>query len=177
MARAYTIGHSTHELDALVELLREHGVTGVADVRAFPGSRRVPHMSAETLALELPARAVRYEHLRELGGRRRPVPGSPNDGWDNDAFRGYADHMATPAFAAGLDRLMALAAETPTAVMCAEAVWWRCHRRMIADALVIRGWDVRHIGPEGLLTRHKLTPFAQVDGERITYPAAQMRLE
>ena len=111
------------------------------------------------------------------GGRRDPRDDSPHRALRVAAFRGYADHMATDDFAHDHARLTEIARARRTAFMCAETLWWRCHRRMIADALVIRGWDVRHICPEGLLTRHKLTPFAQVDGERITYPAAQMRLE
>jgi uncharacterized protein (DUF488 family) len=174
--RAFTIGHSTHSLDELVALLAAHDVTTVADVRTVPRSRRTPHMTRSTLSLELPVRGLRYEHLPALGGWRRPRPDSPNDGWDNGAFRGYADHMDSAEFAAGLARLEALAAAAPTAAMCAEAVWWRCHRRLIADALVVRGWTVDHIGPDGRLTRHELTAFAEPDGERLSYPSAQLRL-
>ena len=144
----------------------------IADVRRFPRSRRHPHFNTEALAEELP----RYAHFPELGGRRRAVPGSPNDGWEVAAFQGYADHLATPEFATGLARLEGLAREVPTAVMCAEGPWWRCHRRLVCDALLVRGWDVRHILPGGGLTAHELTEFAVVDGERITYPAPQLRL-
>jgi uncharacterized protein (DUF488 family) len=147
--------------------MTRHGVVAIADVRRFPRSRRHPHFNTETLATEL----ARYEHLPELGGRRRPVPGTVNDGWEVEAFRGYADHMATAEFARGIERLQALATEVPTAVMCAEAPWWRCHRRLVCDALLVRGWDVRHILPDGRLAAHELTPFAVVDGTQITYPA------
>jgi uncharacterized protein (DUF488 family) len=144
----------------------------IADVRRFPRSRRHPHFNTEVLAASLP----RYEWFEELGGRRRVVEGSPNDGWEVAAFQGYADHMATPEFAAGMERLEALAGSVPTAVMCAEAPWWRCHRRLVSDALLVRGWDVRHILPDGGLGSHELTEFAVVEGERLVYPAAQLRL-
>jgi uncharacterized protein (DUF488 family) len=141
-------------------------------VRRFPRSRRHPHFNTEVLAAELP----RYEHLPELGGRRRPVPDTPNDGWEVEAFRGYADHLATEEFARGMSRLEALAREVPTAVMCAEAPWWRCHRRLVCDALLVRGWDVRHILPSGELATHELTPFAVASGTSLTYPSPQLRL-
>jgi uncharacterized protein (DUF488 family) len=144
----------------------------IADVRRFPRSRRHPQFNTEALAAQLP----RYAHLAELGGRRRVVPGSPNDGWEVAAFQGYADHLATDEFARGMARLEALAREVPTAVMCAEGPWWRCHRRLVCDALLVRGWEVRHILPDGGLATHELTDFAVVDGERITYPAPQLRL-
>jgi uncharacterized protein (DUF488 family) len=145
----------------------------VADVRRYPHSRRHPHFDTAVLAAELRG----YVHLPELGGRRRPRPDSVNGGWEVEAFRGYADHMAGEEFAGALARLEELARETPTAVMCAEAPWWRCHRRLVADALLVRGWDVRHIGPDGALTAHALPPFAVVHGTAITYPAPQLRLE
>ena len=170
-AAIFTVGHSTHALDRAVELLRRHGVEALADVRRMPGSRRLPHWSADRLAVDLPAAGIAYVHVGELGGRRPAAPGSLNDGWRVAAFRGYADHMASEEFAAGLARLEARAAERTTAVMCAEALWWRCHRRLVADALVARGWRVLHIGADGRLSEHELTPFARVDGERLTYPA------
>ena len=170
--RVFTVGHSTHALDAFLALLAGHGVTGLADVRRFPRSRRHPHFATECLAEAVPA----YRHLEVLGGRRRPAPGTANDGWEVEAFRGYADWMATPAFAAGMAELAAFAAAQPTAVVCAEAPWWRCHRRLVSDALLVRGWLVVHIGPDGRPTEHELTPFARVDGERLTYPAPQLRL-
>jgi uncharacterized protein (DUF488 family) len=174
--RAFTIGHSTHTLDAFGVLLEGHGVRHVADVRRFPGSRRNPQFAREALADGLAARGIGYTHLEALGGRRSVVPGSHNGGWENAAFRGYADHMATPAFADGLARLEALAEAAPTAVMCAEALWWHCHRRLVSDALVARGWAVDHIGPDGRLAAHELTSFAVVEAGRATYPAAQLRL-
>jgi uncharacterized protein (DUF488 family) len=174
--RAFTIGHSTHALAAFAALLGRHGVRQVADVRRFPGSRRNPQFAREALADGLAGHGIGYAHLEALGGRRSVTRGSPNDGWENAAFRGYADHMATAAFAAGLAELEALAAAEPTAVMCAEALWWQCHRRLVSDALVVRGWTVDHIGSDGELAAHALTPFAAVDGEALTYPAAQLRL-
>jgi uncharacterized protein (DUF488 family) len=158
--RIATIGHSTHPLDAFVSLLRRHGVELVADVRIVPRSGRHPQFNADALAAELPARGIAYRHFKALGGRRRPRPDSPNRGWDVDAFRAYADHALTPQFAAALGALAAAARAAPTAVMCAEGLWWRCHRRLIADRLQVAGWTVCHIGPDGALTEHALPPFA-----------------
>lgn len=168
----FTIGHSTRSLDELVELLHGHGVTLLADVRTVPRSRRLPHFDLASLAAELPGRGIEYLHLRELGGLRRPRPDSPNGGWRNAGFRGYADHMDTPEFRAGLERLARLGRERDVAFMCAEAVPWRCHRSLLADALVARGLPVRHIVGAGRSQAHVLTPFARVAGDRITYPAA-----
>jgi uncharacterized protein (DUF488 family) len=145
-------------------------------VRAHPGSRRLPHFARASLERELPAAGIEYRHLLDLGGRRRPRPDSPNGGWRVDSFRGYADHMATPAFAEGMAALESLAEHRPTAVMCAEGLWWRCHRRLVADALLVRGWDVLHIAPDGRGEAHVLTDFAAVDGTRVTYPPAQTSL-
>lgn len=174
----YTIGHSTRSLDELVSLLREHGVTLLADVRTAPGSRRMPHFSRSSLAAALPGLGVEYVHLPELGGLRRPRPDSPNTGWRNESFRGYADHMATAEFRLGLERLIALGRDRPVAIMCAEAVPWRCHRSLIADALLVRGIGVTHVIGSGRSQAHALTPFASVEGDRITYPApAQQRFD
>jgi uncharacterized protein (DUF488 family) len=162
----HTIGHSTHSLTRLVELLRAHGIECLADVRTVPRSRRVPQFNRDALAAELPPAGIEYIHLKELGGWRSPVAGlEDNAGWRNRSFRGYADHLRSNEFATGLARLLEVAAERPTAVMCAEASWWRCHRRLIADALVVRGWDVGHVGPDGRLTEHELTAFAVVGEE------------
>jgi uncharacterized protein (DUF488 family) len=174
----FTIGHSTHELPDFTGLLERHGVLLVADVRRFPGSRRMPRFGAEALAEALSAEGIGYEHLEELGGRRRPHRGSgAGAGWENAGFRGYADHMATHEFAAGLDRLEELARARPTAVMCAEGQWRRCHRRLLADVLEVRGWRVLHIDPRGALEGHRLTPFARVEDGRVTYPAGQTSLD
>ncbi|HEY8466226.1 MAG TPA: DUF488 domain-containing protein [Solirubrobacterales bacterium] len=172
----WTIGHSTHSLEQFVALLRDAGIEALADVRTLPKSRRNPHFARESLERELPARGFRYRHIKRLGGWRKVQPGSPNGGWEEGAFQGYADHTATAEFRAGLDELEELARRAPTAVMCAEALWWRCHRRLIADQLRVRGWRVLHIAPNGEQTEHELTPFAVVDGELITYPPRQGRL-
>jgi uncharacterized protein (DUF488 family) len=167
----FTVGHSNRSLDALLGLLHEGEVELLADVRTRPGSQRLPHFSRPALEALLPGRGVGYVHLPELGGFRRPRPDSPNDGWQNRAFRGYADYMATPEWEAGLERLIGLAGERRTAVMCAEAVPWRCHRNLIADALVVRGLAVTHLLGPGQTQPHRLTPFAQIIDGRITYPA------
>lgn len=168
----YTVGHSTHELTRLIDLLGGHGVTCLADVRSAPRSRRTPQFNSEALTKHMPQAGIEYLHLPDLGGWRSPLGGSvENAGWRNRSFRGYADHMGSPEFAAGLERLTAAASERATAMMCAEAVWWRCHRRVVADALVARGWVVCHIGADGRLSEHELTEFAVVgeDG-RVRYP-------
>ena len=169
----FTFGHSTHQVDELVGLLRRHNVAALVDVRRFPGSRRYPQFGPVLLPSALQAAGIRYTHLPELGGRRRASPDSVNTAWRNAAFRGYADHLATPEFAAGLDALLGLAAETRIALLCAEALWWRCHRRLIADALVVRGYSVEHILASGATVMHQLTPFARLDGLHISYPAAE----
>jgi uncharacterized protein (DUF488 family) len=174
--RIFSIGHSTHELDELVRLLRAHGVEAVADVRRHPGSRRLPWFKREVLSRKLVREGLSYRHVPELGGRRRPDRDSPNAGWRVEGFRGYADHMAGPEFAAGLDALVELASRQTTVMMCAEGLWWRCHRRLIADALAVRHWQVVHIDPTGGTAPHELTSFAVADGERLTYPPAQAAL-
>jgi uncharacterized protein (DUF488 family) len=169
----YTVGHSTHPLDGFFGLLRDAGVAALADVRRYPGSRRQPHFNREALAETLPAAGIAYAHFERLGGRRDVVPGSPNHGWDNEAFVAYADHMATPEFAEGLARVEELARSGPTALMCAEGLWWRCHRRLTSDALLVRGRRVLHIAPDGATSEHELTPFAVVSDGRLTYPPEQ----
>ena len=167
----FTVGHSTRSLDELVALLREHDIRLLADVRTSPGSRRLPHFSKAALTGLLQERGVAYAHLPELGGFRRPRPESPNQGWRNLSFRGYADYMASEPWRAGLERLLALAAEQNVAAMCAEAVPWRCHRSLIADGLLVRGVPVLHLLGPGQSQPHELTPFARVTGDRIIYPA------
>ena len=168
----FTIGHSTRTLDELVGLLREHDVTLLADVRTAPGSRRMPHFAKAALAADLPPRGIEYVHVPELGGLRRPRPGSPNTGWRNESFRGYADHMEDADFAAAVDRLVEWGRDRHVAVMCAEAVPWRCHRSLLADALLVRGLDVTHVIGPGRTQPASLTPFAHVEDGRITYPGA-----
>ena len=150
----------------------------MVDVRTVPRSRRHPQFARGALSASLSERGIDYLHEPALGGFRRPRPDSPNDGWEHPAFRGYADHMASQEFAAALERLELAAAERPTTVMCAEAQWWRCHRRLIADALTVRNWRVLHLGLKAEPVEHELTPFAVAgpDGT-LTYPSPQGRLE
>ncbi len=166
----FTVGHSTRPLEEFVGLVAGHGVKQVADVRTVPKSRRHPQFSREALELSLPAHGLSYRHLAALGGLRRPRRDSTNTAWQNESFRGYADYMETQAFSAGLEMLLAFAEGRPTAIMCAEAVWWRCHRRLIADALVARGIDVRHIVSAAQAEAHRLTEFATVVEGRVSYP-------
>ncbi len=175
--RAWTIGHSTHELGAFVALLREHGIELLADIRTVPKSRRMPWFWGEALAESLPEEGIAYEHFRDLGGFRRPRPDSPNGAWRVDAFRGYADNMESDSFRAAIGRLASLALDRRVALMCAEAQWTRCHRRLTSDALLVRGFEVLHIDARGRATRHQLTPFAVVQGDRLTYPPEQTALE
>jgi uncharacterized protein (DUF488 family) len=167
----YTVGHSTRSLDGLIDLLRGHGIETVADVRRFPKSRKYPHFNDDSLALSLPQAGIGYVPFPPLGGRRRAAPDSPNTGWRNEGFRGYADHMQTEEFARGIERLATLAEQSPTVIMCAEAVPWRCHRSLIGDAMLVRGWRVLDITSASPPPPHKLTPFARVDGIHITYPS------
>ena len=168
--RIFTIGHSTRSLHDFIEILKAHGVQAVADVRKFPGSRRLPWFNAANLEATLPQTGLTYHPYPDLGGRRRPSADSPNTGWRNQSFRGYADYMQTPEFLAAIARLIRQAEHASTTIMCAEAVPWRCHRSLIADALLIRGWSVLDIYDARKLTRHRLTPFAKVAQEAITYP-------
>lgn len=173
----YTVGHSTRSLDELGAVLDAAGVGRLVDVRTVPRSLRNPQFTRESLARSLPERGIEYRHEQALGGFRRPRPDSVNGGWQQQAFRGYADYMQSAQFRAALDRLAALALERATCVMCAEAQWWRCHRRLISDALAIRGWSVRHLGLEAEPIEHVLTPFAVVGPDRaLTYPPAQGEL-
>lgn len=166
--RLYTIGHSTRTLEKFLELLKREGITQLVDVRSFPASRRYPHFNKEPLAASLAASGIDYTHVPELGGRRSPRADSINLAWRNTGFRGYADYMETPRFAAALDELVRVAAQAPTAIMCAEAVPWRCHRSLIADAYVARGGDVLHIMDAGTKP-HTMTSFARISDGRVSY--------
>lgn len=168
----HTIGHSTRTVDEVVDMLRTNGVTALVDVRSFPASRRNPQWNRDELAGILPDE-IAYRWIRQLGGRRHTPAGTPtpNDGWRVKGFRDYADYMAGAEFAEGLDALLALADEAHPAIMCSEAVPWRCHRRLITDALLVRDVEVRHIVSPARTTIAELTPFARVDGTTITYPA------
>lgn len=167
----YTVGHSTRPLDEFVALLRAYGIAALVDIRTVPKSRHNPQFNRDALSESLPARGLDYRHLPALGGLRHTRKDSPNGGWRNASFRGYADHMGTAEFAAGLDELLGVAADATTAIMCAEAVPWRCHRSLVGDALIVRGVEVIDIFDERKATPERLTDFAVVDGLAITYPA------
>src|SRR4051812_17537241 len=171
--RAFSVGHSTHSLERFVGLLARHGVERLVDVRRTPRSRRHPQFERDSLVAELPARGVDYRHLAALGGRRRPRPDSPNGGWGHEAVHRHADPALTDEFAAALAQLCALARERPTAFTCAEAPWWRCHRRLVADRLTAPGWSVCHIGADGTVARHALPESAMVAADgTVRYPPA-----
>ncbi len=171
MATIWTIGHSTHPLEKFLGLLDGYGIKAVADVRRFPGSRRYPQFAQDALEQTLPAHGIGYRWLPKLGGRRRVLPDSPNTGWRNASFRGYADYLASGEFAEGLHELLAFAAPQPTTLMCAEVLWWRCHRSLIADVLRCRGVEVIHILDAVHSTVHPFTsPARIVDGE-LSYAA------
>jgi uncharacterized protein (DUF488 family) len=166
-----TIGHSTHPVDRFVGLLRRRRVALLCDVRRYPSSRRHPQFNADALSAALEQAGIGYEPLGHgLGGRRRPRRDSANAGWRVAGFRAYADHMGSAEFAAGLERLEALARGRRVAIMCAEWDWRRCHRRLISDALAARGWRVLHIRPDGGLEEHELPDFAVVSDGEVSYP-------
>lgn len=174
----YTVGHSTRTLAELVAILRAHGVTQLVDVRSIRRSRAFPHFAEGRLRSALTRRGIAYAVIEALGGRRgkaKPPPKLANDAWDNASFKNYADHASTPAFRAGLRELRALARAHPTAIMCSEAVWWRCHRRIIADHLLARGVTVVHLMSPTVATPATLTPFAKVVGRSVHYPRARTR--
>jgi uncharacterized protein (DUF488 family) len=170
-ARILAIGHSTRLLEEFVDLLRSCNVTTLADIRTIPRSRRNPQFAQEALVRSLPAAGIGYVHLARLGGLRHARKGSSNGAWRNASFRGYADHMQTGEFEEGLVELRTLARDGPVAVMCAEAVPWRCHRSLLADALFARGVVVEHIVGKGRTRPHRLTPFAVRQGRRVVYPS------
>jgi uncharacterized protein (DUF488 family) len=166
----WTIGHSTRSLSELIDLLEQHRITRLADVRRFPHSRRHPQFDAAALARDLPAARIAYRHFAGLGGFRKPRADSVNTGWRIPAFRGYADYMQTAEFIGQLDALLVAAATAPTAVMCAEALPARCHRSLLADALLVRGIEVRHILGPARAEAHTLTAGARVVDGHLTYP-------
>jgi uncharacterized protein (DUF488 family) len=157
-------------MEDFIALLSAHGVRYLVDVRSIPKSRHVPQFNSQELAASLDASGVGYTHLKSLGGRRHSRKDSINTGWRNTSFRGYADYMATPQFAEGLNELIAIAIRNPTAIMCAEAVPWRCHRSLISDALILRDWEVRDILSTAPPAKHKLTPFLVAINGQPTYP-------
>ncbi len=168
----YTVGHSTRSIEEFISLLTAFGIELLVDVRRFPGSRKYPQFNQAELEGELQRQGLGYVHLPELGGRRHATNSPLNAGWRNASFRGYADYMQTDEFRAGIERLIQLAQDRQTVIMCAEAVPWRCHRSLIADALLVRGIDVEDIMSEKSAKPHKLTPWAKLEGLSITYPEA-----
>jgi uncharacterized protein (DUF488 family) len=170
--RVFTIGHSTHPIEEFVRMLEAHGIQRLIDVRTVPGSRHNPQFGEQELAKSMPAAGIDYQRLKELGGLRHTPANAPtiNGAWRNASFRNYADYMQTPQFAAGIDELIALAQKQTVAIMCAEAVPWRCHRSLIGDALLARGLEVVDIMSVTSAKPHTMTSFANVDGERVWYP-------
>jgi uncharacterized protein (DUF488 family) len=173
MGPLFTIGHSTRSLDELVRMCEAHGVRAVADVRRFPGSRRSPHFARQALQETLPGRGIDYLWLPALGGRRRRTAGAPASPWQVEAFAAYAEHMRSPEFRAGLAELIAAATARPTAIMCAEASPYRCHRRLISDWAALHGIEVVHLIDEQRSEAHHLTAFARRAGEDVAYDAGQ----
>jgi len=169
----WTIGHSIHSLDAFLELLAQHGVRGIADVRRFPGSRRHPQFGETALRTALPEHGIAYLWLPELGGRRTASSDSLNLGWRNLSFRGYADHLGSREFAQGLEQLLAFAKQQPCALMCAERLWWQCHRSLISDVLRVRGIEVIHILDAEHSAVHPYTAPARIIDGQLRYPAEQ----
>ncbi len=171
----FTIGHSTHPIAEFVQILKANGVKRVIDIRTIPRSRHNPQFNGEALAESLRASGIAYSHIKKLGGLRHPSKESINLGWRNSGFRGFADYMQTPEFDAALERAIKLAKTKPSALMCAEAVPWRCHRSLVADALSARKIPVMHISSATRASAHKITPFALVRGSCITYPDEKIR--
>ena len=171
----YTLGFSNRTWEVTLEILRRYGIARLIDIRTLPGSRHAPQFNQEHLVAALPAVGVEYIHLKSLGGLRKPKPGDPtNAAWRNAGFRAYADYMQTAAFATALDELVRLLLAKPTAFACTEAVFWRCHRALVSDALLIRGYLPRHIFSVDRCDPHQITSFASVDGRRITYPEPRL---
>jgi uncharacterized protein (DUF488 family) len=169
--KLFTIGHSTHPLDRFLALLAQHGIEVLADIRRFPGSRKFPHFNQDNLASALPEVGIEYRWFEALGGRRKKTNGSSNNlGLRNESFRNYADYMLTEEFREGVKQLLAVATGKPTAFMCSESVFWRCHRRLVADYLLVNGIAVQHIMPSGELRPHTLTEGASVEAGALTYP-------
>jgi uncharacterized protein (DUF488 family) len=171
VARLYTVGHGARSLEELVAICAAHGVTGIADVRRFPGSRRSPHFARDALAQSLPAHGIRYLWISDLGGRRQRARDAPPSAWRVAAFAAYADYMNGPAFRAGFDQLATAAAEAPTAIMCAEVSPYRCHRRLISDWAELHGIEVMHLLAQRRSERHHVTPFAARAGDAVIYTA------
>ena len=169
MKEIWTIGHSTHTFEEFIEMLNSFKIDLIVDIRSFPGSRKFPQYNKETLEVSMPENKIEYIHLKSLGGRRKPNVDSLNMVWRHPSFRAYADYMETESFANAAAELAKLALEKPTAIMCSEAVWWRCHRSMVSDYFKAKGWEVRHIMALGKTTEHPYTAPAKVVGEKVFY--------
>lgn len=167
--RIWTVGHSIRTSEAFISLLQRHGIQAIADVRRFPGSRRLPQYMSANLQASLAEHGIAYEWIEALGGRRRAPTGQSSSGWRNASFRGYAEHLNTQEFASGLHRLLRMANERPTAMMCAEVLWWRCHRALVADVLKFQGTEVLHIHDEQRLAVHPYTSPARIENGALTY--------
>ena len=165
----YTVGHSTRSLEEFINMLQPFNITALVDIRRFPGSRKFPHFNKENFAAALPKAGVQYTHLEDLGGRRKVQKDSKNTRWRNDSFQGYADYMETESFEKAFAKLEAIALKQTTAYMCAEAVWWRCHRSMVSDYLKAKGWEVLHIMGADKADEHPYTSPARVVGDRVSY--------
>lgn len=165
----YTVGHSTHNITRLIAMLQSFGIRTLVDIRRFPGSRKFPDFNEEQLEQELQKAGINYIHLEGLGGRRQVQKNSKNDRWRNSAFRGYADYMETEDFRTAVAELETIALQHPAVYMCAEAVWWRCHRALVSDYLKAKGWTVQHITAAGKAAEHPYTSPARVVGERVFY--------
>lgn len=172
--RVYTIGHSTRSAAEFISLLREHGIATLVDIRRYPGSKRHPHFGSEAMQRWLPEHGIAYVHMPQLGGRRKASGDSPNTALRNEQFRAYADYMATDEFRAAIDALLAI--EGRVAIMCAEAVPWRCHRGFVSDELVRRGVEVVHVTARNAAHRHVMNELARVEGDRLVYAAEQQSL-
>jgi uncharacterized protein (DUF488 family) len=170
----WTIGHSVHAADKFLALLATHRIQALADIRRFPGSRRHPQFGADSLSAALAEHGIQYQHFPDLGGRRSPRPNSPNFAWRNAAFRGYADYMETDEFQQAAARLLDQAERLRTVMMCAEALWWQCHRALVSDYCKSRGWTVWHIGGDGKTVEHPYTQPAQVANGRLTYRGQEL---
>jgi uncharacterized protein (DUF488 family) len=173
----YTIGHSTHPIETFVALLSQHQIAVLADVRSMPGSRRWPQFNQEALSASVQQVGTAYEWFKALGGRRHSnISNSPHSAWTHRAFRAYAEYADSPEFAAALAQLIQMATLRVAAIMCSEGLWWQCHRRIVSDHMVVLGWEVRHIMPNGSLVAHSVPDFARVEDGRIIYDSGQSRI-
>jgi uncharacterized protein (DUF488 family) len=165
----WTIGHSTHPIEEFITMIHSFGITVLADIRSYPGSRKFPHFSQDNLQKSLHENGIRYVHFAALGGRRKPRLDSENTAWRNASFKGYADYMETPSFTSSVNELEEMARQHKTCYMCSEAVWWRCHRSLLSDYLKVRGWNVMHIVAAGNASEHPYTSAARIENGKLLY--------